>query len=220
MATGNGAPLLNGGSSIDSPHAGATAEGARPPPTPAEEAAAASSSTGQIPRLSRTRLIPTEAEEADTTLQLGEFTAVPTLSHSEVKFLLDAVMAQRKSEAGGGKVGQTETLTKTMDYLKVFARFNTRESIMAVERVLGGYEGRFESFERSQLGEFGGGRSPWPSSRSDENGANNMANNNTATLCPTDGDEAFTLIPSLRPKFSDAEMDEITKQITNLKTFE
>lgn len=42
----------------------------------------------------------------------------------------------------------------------------------------------------------------------------------TATLCPSDGDEAFTLIPSLKTKFTQAEMDELTRQIADLRTFE
>lgn len=47
-----------------------------------------------------------------------------------------------------------------------------------------------------------------------------MLTRQTATLGPTDADEAFTLIPSLRAKFSDAEMEDITKRIADLKTFE
>ena len=42
----------------------------------------------------------------------------------------------------------------------------------------------------------------------------------TATLGPTDADEAFTLIPSLRTKFTNLEMEDITKRIAELKTFE
>lgn len=42
-------------------------------------------------------------------------------------------------------------LTKTMDYLEVFARFKDEENIKAVERLLNSHT-ELEMFERSQLG--------------------------------------------------------------------
>lgn len=44
-------------------------------------------------------------------------------------------------------------LTKTLDYLDVFARFKDEENIKAVERLLNSHT-ELEMFERSQLGEF------------------------------------------------------------------
>lgn len=42
-------------------------------------------------------------------------------------------------------------LTKTLDYLDVFARFKDEENIKAVERLLNSHT-ELEMFERSQLG--------------------------------------------------------------------
>jgi DNA-directed RNA polymerase II subunit RPB4 len=44
-------------------------------------------------------------------------------------------------------------LTKTLDYLEVFARFKDEENIKAVERLLNSHT-ELEMFERSQLGTF------------------------------------------------------------------
>ena len=44
-------------------------------------------------------------------------------------------------------------LTKTLDYLDVFARFKDEENIKAVERLLNSHT-ELEMFERSQLGEI------------------------------------------------------------------
>lgn len=43
-------------------------------------------------------------------------------------------------------------LTKTIDYLDVFARFKDQENIKAAERLLNSHA-EMEMFERSQLGE-------------------------------------------------------------------
>lgn len=44
-------------------------------------------------------------------------------------------------------------LSRTLDYLEVFARFKDEENIKAVERLLNSHT-ELEMFERSQLGEF------------------------------------------------------------------
>lgn len=49
--------------------------------------------------------------------------------------------------------GGSRNLTKTLDYLDVFARFKDEENIKAVERLLNSHT-ELEMFERSQLGEF------------------------------------------------------------------
>ncbi|MCJ1279387.1 RNA polymerase B [Puttea exsequens] len=87
-------------------------------------------------------------EEATTELKLGEFQHVPTLTLSEARLLINAVMDHRKSQRA---VTETETLVKTQDYLDVFARFKQKENIEAVERMLTAHE-ELELFERSQLG--------------------------------------------------------------------
>lgn len=46
---------------------------------------------------------------------------------------------------------QFRNLTKTLDYLEVFARFKDEENIKAVERLLNSHT-ELEMFERSQLG--------------------------------------------------------------------
>ncbi|MCJ1351893.1 MAG: RNA polymerase B [Icmadophila ericetorum] len=97
---------------------------------------------------SRTREKPTGDEEATTDLKLGEFQNVPTLTLSEARVLINAVMGHRKSQR---KVEETETLIKTQVYLDVFARFKQQENINAVEAILAQHS-ELELFERSQLG--------------------------------------------------------------------
>ena len=87
-------------------------------------------------------------EEATTDLKLGEFQNVPTLTLSEARLLINAVMDHRKQQR---QANETETLIKTQDYLDVFARFKQKENIEAVERMLASRV-ELELFERSQLG--------------------------------------------------------------------
>ncbi|KAL8916084.1 MAG: hypothetical protein Q9172_006467 [Xanthocarpia lactea] len=97
---------------------------------------------------SRTREKPSGDEEATAELKLGEFQNVPTLTLSEARLLINAVLDNRRKLR---KVNETETLIKTQDYLEVFARFKQTENIEAVERVLSAKQ-ELERFERSQLG--------------------------------------------------------------------
>lgn len=96
----------------------------------------------------RTREKPSGDEEASADLKLGEFQNVPTLTLSEARLLINAVMEHRKSIR---KIEETDTLVKTQDYLDVFARFKQKENIEAVERMLSAKQ-ELELFERSQLG--------------------------------------------------------------------
>ncbi|KAL9100599.1 MAG: hypothetical protein Q9163_004036 [Psora crenata] len=98
--------------------------------------------------ISRTRERPGGEEEATTELKLGEFQNVPTLTLSEARLLINAVMDHRRQQR---QVNETETLIKTQDYLDVFARFKQKENIEAVERMLASRV-ELELFERSQLG--------------------------------------------------------------------
>ncbi|KAI9838646.1 MAG: hypothetical protein M1819_004960 [Sarea resinae] len=97
---------------------------------------------------SRTRERPHGDEEASTELRLGEFQSVPTLTMSEARLLINAVIEHRKTQR---KVEETETLIKMQDYLDIFARFKQKENIEAVERMLTTHT-ELEPFEKSQLG--------------------------------------------------------------------
>lgn len=98
---------------------------------------------------SRSRERPSGDEEASSVLSLGEFQGVPSLSLSEARILIGAVLDHRRMN--NRDVQETETLVKTQDYLDVFARFKQKENIEAVERLLLSRP-ELESFERSQLG--------------------------------------------------------------------
>ncbi|MCJ1344819.1 RNA polymerase B [Peltigera leucophlebia] len=161
---------------------------------------------------SRQREKPIGDEEAGIELKLGEFQTVPTLTLSEARVLINAVMDHRKQQ--GRKVMETEsdgfphrktksiefdaqsislscrTLIKTQDYLDVFARFKQKENIEAVERMLTS-KTELELFERSQLG----------------------------SLCCESAEEAKTLIPSLANKISDPDLQELLDDITKLRNF-
>lgn len=104
-----------------------------------------SSSSRPTPRLHQA----TGAEEAESTLNLGEFTDTPTLSLSEARLLISAVIHHR---TGPQATKETETLVKTQDYLDVFARFKQPENIDQVDRLMR-ERMELENFEKSQLGE-------------------------------------------------------------------
>ncbi|KAL8648739.1 MAG: hypothetical protein Q9185_001538 [Variospora sp. 1 TL-2023] len=135
----------------------------------------------------RTREKPSGDEEATADLKLGEFQTVPALTLSEARVLINAVIDNRRSLR---KVEGTETLTKTQDYLEVFARFKQKENIEAVDRMLSA-KPEFELFERSQLG----------------------------SLCCETAEEAKTLIPSLTNKITDQDLQELLDDITKLRQF-
>ncbi|KAI9740373.1 MAG: RNA polymerase B [Cirrosporium novae-zelandiae] len=102
----------------------------------------------QIAPTSRARETAPGDEEATVELKLGEFQDVPSLTLSEARILINAVIEHRKAQQ---KVEETEVLLKTQDYLDVFARFKQKENTEAVERLLSQH-GELEPFERSQLG--------------------------------------------------------------------
>ncbi|KAI4089080.1 MAG: hypothetical protein Q9206_006175 [Seirophora lacunosa] len=135
----------------------------------------------------RTREKPSGDEEATADLKLGEFQTVPALTLSEARVLINAVIDNRRSLR---KVEATENLTKTQDYLEVFARFKQKENIEAVDRMLSA-KPEFELFERSQLG----------------------------SLCCETAEEAKTLIPSLTKKITDQDLQELLDDITKLRQF-
>ncbi|KAI9778129.1 MAG: RNA polymerase B [Geoglossum umbratile] len=141
------------------------------------------------PLVTRAREQPQGDEEAATELKLGEFQNVPTLTLSEARLLINAVLDHRKTS--GREFQETEMLRSTQDYLDVFARFKQKENIEAVERLLSTQTHPFESFERSQLG----------------------------TLCCETAEEAKTLVPSLVNKIADQDLQDLLDEITKLRTF-
>lgn len=62
-------------------------------------ATAATHTVPQHQPTSRAREAPTGDEEASTTLKLGEFEGVPTLSLSEARLVIDSVKKARQSTA-------------------------------------------------------------------------------------------------------------------------
>ena len=99
---------------------------------------------------SRPKRPPTGDEEAAAVLKLGEFQNVPSLSLSEARTIISAVVHKRRETKQ--KVTESETLLKTQEYLELFARFKQQEHVTAVETLLNSRD--LESFERSQLGRF------------------------------------------------------------------
>ncbi|KAI4172845.1 MAG: hypothetical protein LQ348_006680 [Seirophora lacunosa] len=147
----------------------------------------------------RTREKPSGDEEATADLKLGEFQTVPALTLSEARVLINAVIDNRRSLR---KVEATENLTKTQDYLEVFARFKQKENIEAVDRMLSA-KPEFELFERSQLGT----KKPLAIITHD------------GSLCCETAEEAKTLIPSLTKKITDQDLQELLDDITKLRQF-
>ncbi|KAI0141355.1 HRDC-like protein [Pestalotiopsis sp. NC0098] len=135
---------------------------------------------------SRTKPVPAGNEEASAVLNLGEFQDVDTLTLSEASLVINALVNKRRVE--GKDVDKNEMLTKTMDYLDNFARFQKKENVEAVERLLSAHK-EFHKFERAQLG----------------------------TLCCADADEAKTLIPSLTDKISDEDLTELLEEMQKFR---
>ncbi|KAL2860788.1 uncharacterized protein BJX67DRAFT_375800 [Aspergillus lucknowensis] len=136
----------------------------------------------------RQRAPPQGELEAASTLKLGADQNTHTLSLSEARLVISKVLENKRR--GGKKYEEPENLTKTLDYLEIFARFKDEENIKAVERLLNSHT-ELEMFERSQLG----------------------------SLCCDNADEAKSLIPSLQNKVSDADLQELLDELTKLRNF-
>ncbi|KAB8532588.1 hypothetical protein FH972_025533 [Carpinus fangiana] len=133
------------------------------------------------PLHSRTREPPAGDEDASTTLALGAFANIQTLSLSEARILINHVMDNRRRTQGPVPLVTPENaLGKTQQYLDMFARFKDEASVHAVDGALTEIEGQLVHFERAQLG----------------------------NLSPTDAEEAKSLIPSLGEKVDDEALDE------------
>ncbi|KAL2829745.1 hypothetical protein BDW59DRAFT_170405 [Aspergillus cavernicola] len=140
------------------------------------------------PPTHRQRALPQGELEAASTLKLGADQNTHTLSLSEARLVINKVLENKRR--GGKKYEEPENLTKTLDYLEVFARFKDEENIKAVERLLNSHT-ELEMFERSQLG----------------------------SLCCDNAEEAKSLIPSLQHKISDGELQELLDELTKLRNF-
>ncbi|EED12287.1 polymerase (RNA) II (DNA directed) polypeptide D [Talaromyces stipitatus ATCC 10500] len=166
------------------------------------------------PATHRKRVVPQSDLEAASTLKLGEDQNTHTLSLSEARLVINKVLENKRR--GGKKYDEPEyvsplftggfccwgddglanvwddgrNLTKTLDYLEVFARFKDEENIKAVERLLNSHT-ELEMFERSQLG----------------------------SLCCDNAEEAKSLIPSLQNKISDVDLQELLDELTKLRNF-
>lgn len=88
-------------------------------------------------------------EEAGLELKLGEFQNVTTLTLSEARLIIDAIVEHRKKHKIG--LNETETLTKMRAYLDVFSRFKDREDCDSIDNLLR-TRNDLAGFERSQLG--------------------------------------------------------------------
>lgn len=140
------------------------------------------------PPTHRKRALPQGELEAASTLRLGADQNTHTLSLSEARLVINKVLENKRR--GGKKYEEPENLTKTLDYLEVFARFKDEENIKAVERLLNSHT-ELEMFERSQLG----------------------------SLCCDNAEEAKSLIPSLQHKISDGDLQELLDELTKLRNF-
>ncbi|KAE8349815.1 hypothetical protein BDV28DRAFT_160168 [Aspergillus coremiiformis] len=140
------------------------------------------------PPTHRKRALPQGELEAASTLKLGADQNTHTLSLSEARLVINKVLENKRR--GGKKYEEPENLTKTLDYLEVFARFKDEENIKAVERLLNSHT-ELEMFERSQLG----------------------------SLCCDNAEEAKSLIPSLQHKISDGDLQELLDELTKLRNF-
>lgn len=125
--------------------------------------------------------------EAGKELRLGEFSDDPTLNLSEARIIIDRSLearrkhvSQRNGETDKTAFRDTETVSKTKDYLELFAVFKEMADAEQAERTINTYAQGMERFERSQLG----------------------------SLVPTNADEAKALIPSLEKKVEDGVVNE------------
>ncbi|KAJ5111421.1 polymerase (RNA) II (DNA directed) polypeptide D [Penicillium argentinense] len=164
-----------------------------PPDTDKDKDKNTNKSTGtmsvQLPPVTyRQRTVPQSELEASSTLKLGADQHTHTLSLSEARLVIRKVLENK--QRGENRYEPPETLSKTLDYLDVFARFKDEENIKAVERLLNSHT-ELEMFERSQLG----------------------------SLCCDNAEEAKSLIPSLQNKISDGDLQELLDELTKLRNF-
>ncbi|KAJ4163248.1 hypothetical protein LMH87_004989 [Akanthomyces muscarius] len=139
------------------------------------------------PLIARPKAIPPSEQviEAGDTLRLGSAQDLDTLTVSEASLIINAVMAKRRQAPEN--LRYNPILQNTLNYCDAFARYRTRESIEAVERLLSAYPELAKS-ERAQLGSF----------------------------CCRDADEAKTVIPSPVDKVDDEKLQELLDELVKL----
>lgn len=147
-----------------------------------------------MPHAAPSREAPTTNSDlsAGAELRLGEYADEPTLNTSEARIILLKTLSTRA--ARGVHYEETETTTKTRDYLEIFAVFKELAEAQQVEGIIDSYGKGLERFEKSQLG----------------------------SLVPTSAEEAKALIPSLERKvengtLSDEELEGICRELQRLK---
>lgn len=117
--------------------------------------------------------------EAGRELKLGEFEGVETFSLSEARIVIEKTFNMRRQN--NQPLDETNaTMTKTMDYLEIFATFKDMDIGLKVEGVTAQLGEDLHKFEKAQL----------------------------KSLLPTSADEAKALIPSLEKKVEDGVIDE------------
>jgi len=142
-----------------------------------------------MPRAAPSRDPPAASQdlEAGPVLKLGEYADQPTLNTSEARIILKKTIDARRVR--NHNADETETLTKTRDYLEIFAVFKEIPDIGQVESIIDTYGKDLTRFEKSQLG----------------------------TLVPSCADEAKTLIPSLVGQISDSDLEDLCQDLQRLK---
>jgi len=147
-----------------------------------------------MPHAAPSREAPTANSDlsAGADLRLGEYADEVTLNLSEARIILLKTLSTRASR--GGQFEETETTSKTRDYLEIFAVFKDLAEAQQVEGIIDGYGKKLERFEKSQLG----------------------------SLVPISADEAKALIPSLEKKvengtLTDLELEGICTELQRLK---
>lgn len=105
-----------------------------------------------MPRAAPSRDPPAASQdlEAGPVLKLGEYADQPTLNTSEARIILKKTIDARRVR--NHNADETETLTKTRDYLEIFAVFKEIPDIGQVESIIDTYGKDLTRFEKSQLG--------------------------------------------------------------------
>ncbi|KAI8099107.1 HRDC-like protein [Halteromyces radiatus] len=130
-----------------------------------------------------------EQEDASI-LKLGEeFDKSQCLYISEVRILLEA--QEESKESGKESRPITNVMSKTLEHVQAFGRFNNREPVIEVRQLLG-KNPELSQFEIAQL----------------------------ANLCCEDAEEAKALIPSLANKMEDEKLQELLNQMITIRKFQ
>eukprot|EP00118_Oscarella_pearsei_P025986 m.309166 g.309166 ORF g.309166 m.309166 type:complete len:148 (+) comp45663_c0_seq1:21-464(+) len=135
-----------------------------------------------------------QEEEDASELRFGkEFENAAPLINSEVFILLEHRKTQKESEDDEEEL--SDVFMKTLNYTQRFSRYKNSETIGAVRRLLGKERGdgkKLHKFEQAAL----------------------------ANLCPENGEEAKSLIPSLEGRFEEGELQELLDDLQTHKSYQ